>query len=71
MTSFACPALCSRDNVGVENLAVEVEGRVKTYPQAFEVAVMGYAVNGPASRLRSSASRRAAVAGASHTRPRC
>ena len=43
---IACPS-CGRDNVGVENLAVEVEGRLKTYPQAFEVAVMGCAVNGP------------------------
>jgi (E)-4-hydroxy-3-methylbut-2-enyl-diphosphate synthase len=43
---IACPS-CGRDNVGVENLAVEVERRLKTYPQAFEVAVMGCAVNGP------------------------
>src|SRR5213083_1619661 len=43
---IACPS-CGRDNVGVENLAVEVEGRLKDYPQAFEVAVMGCAVNGP------------------------
>ncbi len=43
---IACPS-CGRDNVGVENLAVEVEGRLKGYPQAFEVAVMGCAVNGP------------------------
>jgi len=43
---IACPS-CGRDNVGVENLAVEVETRLKDYPQAFEVAVMGCAVNGP------------------------
>jgi (E)-4-hydroxy-3-methylbut-2-enyl-diphosphate synthase len=43
---IACPS-CGRDNVGVENLAVEVEGRLKNYPQPFEVAVMGCAVNGP------------------------
>jgi (E)-4-hydroxy-3-methylbut-2-enyl-diphosphate synthase len=43
---IACPS-CGRDNVGVENLAVDVEERLKTYPQAFEVAVMGCAVNGP------------------------
>jgi (E)-4-hydroxy-3-methylbut-2-enyl-diphosphate synthase len=43
---IACPS-CGRDNVGVENLAVRVEERLKTYPQAFEVAVMGCAVNGP------------------------
>ncbi len=43
---IACPS-CGRDNVGVESLAVVVEERLKTYPQAFEVAVMGCAVNGP------------------------
>src|SRR5262252_9353912 len=43
---IACPS-CGRDNVGVENLAVVVEERLKTYPQAFEVAVLGCAVNGP------------------------
>jgi (E)-4-hydroxy-3-methylbut-2-enyl-diphosphate synthase len=43
---IACPS-CGRDNVGVENLAVVVEERLKAYPQAFEVAVMGCAVNGP------------------------
>jgi (E)-4-hydroxy-3-methylbut-2-enyl-diphosphate synthase len=42
----ACPS-CGRDNVGVENLAVVVEERLRAYPQAFEVAVMGCAVNGP------------------------
>jgi 4-hydroxy-3-methylbut-2-en-1-yl diphosphate synthase IspG/GcpE len=31
----------------VENLALIVEGRLREYPQAFEVAVMGCAVNGP------------------------
>ncbi len=43
---IACPS-CGRDNVGVENLAQVVEARLKEYPQAFEVAVMGCAVNGP------------------------
>jgi (E)-4-hydroxy-3-methylbut-2-enyl-diphosphate synthase len=43
---IACPS-CGRDNVGVENLAVVVEERLKSYPQHFEVAVMGCAVNGP------------------------
>jgi (E)-4-hydroxy-3-methylbut-2-enyl-diphosphate synthase len=43
---IACPS-CGRDNVGVETLAVVVEERLKAYPQAFEVAVMGCAVNGP------------------------
>jgi len=43
---IACPS-CGRDNVGVEKLAVVVEDRLKAYPQAFEVAVMGCAVNGP------------------------
>jgi (E)-4-hydroxy-3-methylbut-2-enyl-diphosphate synthase len=43
---IACPS-CGRDNVGVENLARVVEERLVTYPQAFEVAVMGCAVNGP------------------------
>ncbi len=42
----ACPS-CGRDNVGVETLAVRVEERLRSYPQAFEVAVMGCAVNGP------------------------
>ncbi len=43
---IACPS-CGRDNVGVQTLAEVVEERLKTYPQAFEVAVMGCAVNGP------------------------
>jgi len=43
---IACPS-CGRDNVGVENLAQVVEERLKAYPEAFEVAVMGCAVNGP------------------------
>src|SRR5512132_3473740 len=43
---IACPS-CGRDNVGVEKLAEAVEERLKSYPQAFEVAVMGCAVNGP------------------------
>ena len=43
---IACPS-CGRDNVGVESLARVVEDRLRTYPEAFEVAVMGCAVNGP------------------------
>jgi (E)-4-hydroxy-3-methylbut-2-enyl-diphosphate synthase len=43
---IACPS-CGRDNVGVEQLAAVVEERLKSYPEAFEVAVMGCAVNGP------------------------
>jgi (E)-4-hydroxy-3-methylbut-2-enyl-diphosphate synthase len=43
---IACPS-CGRDNVGVWNLAEKVEERLAAYPQAFEVAVMGCAVNGP------------------------
>jgi (E)-4-hydroxy-3-methylbut-2-enyl-diphosphate synthase len=43
---IACPS-CGRDNVGVQTLAEVVEERLKAYPQAFEVAVMGCAVNGP------------------------
>ena len=43
---IACPS-CGRDNVGVEKLARVVEQRLRAYPQAFEVAVMGCAVNGP------------------------
>jgi (E)-4-hydroxy-3-methylbut-2-enyl-diphosphate synthase len=43
---IACPS-CGRDNVGVEKLAAVVEERLRSYPEAFEVAVMGCAVNGP------------------------
>jgi (E)-4-hydroxy-3-methylbut-2-enyl-diphosphate synthase len=43
---ISCPS-CGRDNVGVEKLAVKVEERLRAYPQPFEVAVMGCAVNGP------------------------
>ncbi len=43
---IACPS-CGRDNVGVWNLAEQVEARLSAYSQAFEVAVMGCAVNGP------------------------
>jgi (E)-4-hydroxy-3-methylbut-2-enyl-diphosphate synthase len=43
---IACPS-CGRDNVGVHILAEAVEERLAEYPQAFEVAVMGCAVNGP------------------------
>ena len=43
---IACPT-CGRDNVGVHTLAEEVELRLQEYPQHFEVAVLGCAVNGP------------------------
>jgi (E)-4-hydroxy-3-methylbut-2-enyl-diphosphate synthase len=43
---IACPS-CGRDNVGVQTLAEAVEERLHTYPQHFEVAVLGCAVNGP------------------------
>src|SRR5437773_2558646 len=43
---IACPS-CGRDNVGVQNLAEKVEERLYAYPQHFEVAVLGCAVNGP------------------------
>jgi (E)-4-hydroxy-3-methylbut-2-enyl-diphosphate synthase len=43
---IACPS-CGRDNVGVQKLAEQVEGRLRAYPQHFEVAVLGCAVNGP------------------------
>ena len=43
---IACPS-CGRDNVGVEKLAGKVEERLASYREAFEVAVLGCAVNGP------------------------
>ena len=43
---IACPS-CGRDNVGVQTLAETVEARLASYPQHFEVAVLGCAVNGP------------------------
>ena len=43
---IACPS-CGRDNVGVEKLAAKVEERLAGYSEAFEVAVLGCAVNGP------------------------
>jgi (E)-4-hydroxy-3-methylbut-2-enyl-diphosphate synthase len=43
---IACPS-CGRDNVGVQKLAEKVEERLSAYPQHFEVAVLGCAVNGP------------------------
>src|SRR5215467_7128525 len=43
---IACPS-CGRDNVGVQTLAEVVEERLAAYPQHFEVAVLGCAVNGP------------------------
>jgi (E)-4-hydroxy-3-methylbut-2-enyl-diphosphate synthase len=43
---IACPS-CGRDNVGVQQLAEQVEVRLAGYAQHFEVAVLGCAVNGP------------------------
>ncbi len=43
---IACPS-CGRDNIGVQTLAEAVEERLRSYPQHFEVAVLGCAVNGP------------------------
>src|SRR3954462_4317524 len=43
---IACPS-CGRDNVGVQTLAERVEERLASYPQHFDVAVLGCAVNGP------------------------
>src|SRR5436309_7568399 len=43
---IACPS-CGRDNVGVQQLAERVEERLAQYPEHFEVAVLGCAVNGP------------------------
>jgi (E)-4-hydroxy-3-methylbut-2-enyl-diphosphate synthase len=43
---IACPS-CGRTNVDVLALAEQGEARLGTYPQVFEVAVMGCAVNGP------------------------
>jgi (E)-4-hydroxy-3-methylbut-2-enyl-diphosphate synthase len=43
---ISCPT-CGRDNVGAQALAEVVEQRLREYPQTFQVAVMGCAVNGP------------------------
>ncbi len=43
---IACPS-CGRDNVGVQTLAEQVEARLSSYAEHFEVAVLGCAVNGP------------------------
>ena len=43
---IACPS-CGRTNVEVHELAGEVDTRLQTYEEHFEVAVMGCAVNGP------------------------
>src|SRR5256714_421972 len=57
---IACPS-CGRDNVGVQTLAEKVEERLHSYPQHFEVAVLGCAVNGPGeaggARLRGARGR--------------
>jgi (E)-4-hydroxy-3-methylbut-2-enyl-diphosphate synthase len=43
---ISCPT-CGRDNVGAQGLAEQVEERLRSYSQVFQVAVMGCAVNGP------------------------
>ena len=43
---IACPS-CGRTNVEVHSLAELVEGRLAQYKEHFEVAVMGWASNGP------------------------
>jgi (E)-4-hydroxy-3-methylbut-2-enyl-diphosphate synthase len=43
---IACPS-CGRDNVGVQQLAEQVETRLRDYAEHVEVAVLGCAVNGP------------------------
>src|SRR5438132_1013633 len=43
---IGCPSR-GRDHVGVQTLAEAVEERLSTYPEHFEVAVLGCAVNGP------------------------
>jgi (E)-4-hydroxy-3-methylbut-2-enyl-diphosphate synthase len=43
---IACPS-CGRTNVDVLELAEQVESRLASYDEVFEVAVMGCAVNGP------------------------
>src|ERR671930_2684166 len=43
---IACPS-CGRDSVVGQTLAETVEERLRAYPQHFEVAVLGCAVNGP------------------------
>src|SRR2546422_8883979 len=43
---IACPC-CGRDHVGVQTLAEKVEERLRAYPEHFEGAVLGCAVNGP------------------------
>jgi (E)-4-hydroxy-3-methylbut-2-enyl-diphosphate synthase len=43
---IACPS-CGRDNVGVQTLAEAWRNGCTTYPQHFEVAVLGCAVTGP------------------------
>ena len=64
---IACPS-CGRDNVGVESLARVVEERLRAYPQAFEVAVMGCAVNGPGEAGDADLGSPAAATSASSTR---
>ena len=64
---IACPS-CGRDNVGVWNLAEAVEERLREYPQAFEVAVMGCAVTARARRATPTSGSRAGATRASSTR---
>jgi len=64
---IACPS-CGRDNVGVQQLAETVEARLHDYPEAFEVAVLGCAVNGPGRPETRTSGSPAAATWASSTR---
>ena len=64
---IACPS-CGRDNVGVESLARVVEERLRAYPEAVEVAVMGCAVNGPGRQETPTSGSPAGATSGSSTR---
>jgi 4-hydroxy-3-methylbut-2-en-1-yl diphosphate synthase IspG/GcpE len=64
---IACPSCVSR-NVGVHTLAQDVEERLSTYSQAFEVAVLGCAANGPGRAATPTSGSPAAATSASSTR---
>jgi (E)-4-hydroxy-3-methylbut-2-enyl-diphosphate synthase len=49
---ISCPT-CGRTEIDVETIALEVERRLADYDTAFEVAVMGCAVNGPGEARRA------------------
>ena len=64
---IACPS-CGRDNVGVQTLAEKVEERLRGYPEHFEVAVLGCAVNGPGRQETPISGSRVAATSASSMR---